>query len=149
MGHVEPASLAEALAVLSEVPEFGAQDIARQVPEHPGAGAGTVLVAFSASGVPVGAVIAYDRYHDGSLYAWLAGVVPAARRQGALTALMAGLELQAEAAGYAAIRLSTRNRFRAMLAYLVRDGYIFLDVDQVAPGTSPADYKLRLIKQLR
>lgn len=81
-----------------------------------------VLIAEAAK-TPVGYVLAYDRYGDGSYYCWMAGVAPRARRKGALSALMARLEREARAKGYERLRVTTRNTRREMLGYLVKEGY--------------------------
>lgn len=152
MGAVRQAGTAEALSVLAGIPEFDPADPSGGTWEESARARleGTrhlVLVADSAAGLPVGALIAYDRYHDGSLYCWLAGVAPEARRQGALAAMMEAMKAWASENGFTAIRIGTRNKFRGMLAYLVSDGYLFLEVEP-PPGASPADYGLRLMKDL-
>lgn len=94
---------------------------------------------------PAGMLIAYDRYQDGSLYCWLAGVAPSARRQGMLASLMLVMDTWAREHGYRRIRIGTQNRFRGMLAYLVRDGYLFLEVQ---PSNDVMQRRIRLVKDL-
>jgi hypothetical protein len=130
---VTEAPLDVALGVLSGVPEFDpddgphgtwAQSARTRLDSHDR----LILVAGEPGALPGGALIAYDRYQDGSLYCWLAGVVPAARRQGALTALMTIMKARAAERGYRAIRIGTQNRFGGMLTYLVKDGYLITEV---------------------
>lgn len=149
--RVSEAGLDVALGVLPMIPEFDPDD-----GEHGTWGESAaerlenrehlILVAQSTLiRDPAGMLIAYDRYADGSLYCWLTGVIPAARRQGALSALMTAMKERAREQGYEGIRIGTQNRFRGMLAYLVRDGYAFLEV-------SPQEYvmhnKISLVRDL-
>lgn len=92
-----------------------------------------------------GYLIAYDRYKDGSLYCWMAGVVPAYRRSGVLRALMTALEDYARARGHTAIRIKTRNDKTAMLRWLVANGYMFTAIDARAPLS---DTRLHLRKEI-
>ena len=94
---------------------------------------------------PAGYLIAYDRYNDGSLYCWMAGVLPAYRRAGALSALMTALEDYARARGHNAIRIKTRNDKTAMLRWLVANGYMFTGIDTRAPLS---DSRLHLRKEI-
>ena len=94
---------------------------------------------------PAGYLIAYDRYNDGSLYCWMAGVLPAYRRAGALSALMAALEVYARTHGHSAISIKTRNDKTAMLRWLVANGYMFTAIDVRTP---PADTRLHLRKEI-
>ena len=76
----------------------------------------------------VGAIVAYDKYLDGSFYCWMAGVNPKYRRLGVLSSMMDYLENWAKKNGYKSIKIKTRNNKREMLGYLVKNGYDFLEV---------------------
>lgn len=103
------------------------------------------LAAFDPGGAACGYLVAYDRYHDGSYYCWMAGVVPAARRQGVLRSLMTALAGHARDAGYKTLRIKTRNDKIAMLRWLIADGWQITAVDKRAPL---ADSRIELIKTL-
>lgn len=102
------------------------------------------LAAFDGQN-PAGYLIAYDRYKDGSLYCWMAGVLPPYRRVGALAALMGTLEDFARAHGHHAIRIKTRNDKTAMLRWLVANGYMFTAIDARTPLS---DTRLHLRKEI-
>lgn len=78
--------------------------------------------------LPIGYIVAYDRFGNGSFYCWMAGVDPKYRRNGALKAMMQYLETWARKKGYTQLRIKTRNTRREMLAYLVKHGYNFVEV---------------------
>lgn len=135
-------------AIHARIPEFAAADGSFSDAAHfEGRCAGQDYFAVAAfdGGQAAGYLIAYDRYEDGSLYCWMAGVVPAYRRSGALRALMAALEDHARARGHTAIRIKTRNDKTAMLRWLVANGYMFTAIDTRAPL---ADSRLHLRKEI-
>jgi len=92
-----------------------------------------------------GFLVSYDRYGDGSLYCWMVGVKPKFRRKGVLSALMGYQDWWASSRSYSKIRIKTRNSRRAMLAYLVREGYLITGVD-VRPD--PEDNRIHLEKSV-
>lgn len=96
-------------------------------------------------GSPAGYLASYDRYGDGSLYCWMAGVVPAYRKSGVLKALMRYQEDWARKKGYEKIRIKTRNSRRAMLSYLVRYGFLFTAVEE---KDDPRENRILLEKEL-
>lgn len=131
-------------ALHARIPEFGNDP----GPDHYRtrcAGHDSVALAAYEGSQAAGYVVAYDRYKDGSIYCWMAGVLPAYRGAGALTALMAALEARARAAGYRDLRIKTRNDKTAMLRWLVANGYMFTAIDVRAPET---DTRLHLRKTL-
>jgi ribosomal protein S18 acetylase RimI-like enzyme len=82
--------------------------------------------------LPVGYLLAYDRDGDNSMYCWLAGVDSEFRRLGILSKLMEYLETWSAKNGYKKIKIKTRNKRREMLAYLVKQGFYFVDVEERA-----------------
>jgi GNAT superfamily N-acetyltransferase len=64
---------------------------------------------------------------EGAFYCWLAGVVPAARSHGVLSALLEALQAYARQQGYAQFTIQTRNNRREMLQFLVKRGYLVVD----------------------
>lgn len=87
-----------------------------------------LILAAMAQGIPAGYLIGYNRDDDGSIYCWRAAVLPQFRQQGALKALMGCFEQWAREKGYTKIKIKTRNKRRAMLAYLVKYGFYFVRV---------------------
>lgn len=78
--------------------------------------------------LPIGYIVAYDRFGHGSFYCWMAAVNPKYRGKGVLKAMMDYLETWAKKKGYTQLRIKTRNRRREMLAYLIKYGYNLVEV---------------------
>jgi ribosomal protein S18 acetylase RimI-like enzyme len=103
-----------------------------------------ILVAYL-NGQPVGYMISYDKYRDGSFYCWMTGVEPDFRRKGVLTKMMDYLNDWAIKHNYESIKLKTRNNRREMLNYLIKNEFNMLNVE-----TNPAveDNKILFEKKL-
>ncbi|MBI4453424.1 GNAT family N-acetyltransferase [Candidatus Woesearchaeota archaeon] len=78
--------------------------------------------------LPIGYIVAYDRFGKSSFYCWMVGVNPKYRGKGALKAMMQYLEAWAKKKGYRQLRIKTRNIRRGMLNYLVKYDYNFVEV---------------------
>ncbi len=126
--------------VIREAPLQTVLDVHEKIPEFRGAGYdlgvcedrlkgkdGHLSVVFMDE-VPAGYMVAYQRWDDGSVYCWLAGVVPEFRRHGLMTRLMAFLGKYAKRKGYKKITIKTRNSRREMLAFLVKNGFNFTHI---------------------
>lgn len=94
---------------------------------------------------PVGYLIGYDRFKDGSFYCWLSGVWGAHRKRRIFHALMLFAQRWARKKNYTSIRVKTRNKRRNILHYLVKSDYYFLEV---TPGTDPAENRILLEKRI-
>lgn len=103
-----------------------------------------ILVAY-VDGQSAGYLIAYNRNNDGSIYCWMAGVDPNFRRLGILNRLMEHLNDWGKAHGYQKIAIKTRNNRREMLAYLVKAGFRFIEVQ---PKPSAEDNRVLLEKDI-
>jgi ribosomal protein S18 acetylase RimI-like enzyme len=86
-----------------------------------------ILVAYVDS-QPAGYMVSYKKDNDGSFYCWMAGVDPHYRRLGLLHKMMNYLVDWAKSKGYNRITIKTRNNRREMLAYLVKTGFNFIEV---------------------
>jgi predicted GNAT superfamily acetyltransferase len=106
-----------------------------------------ILIAYD-DGAAVGFKVGYDRYHDGSWYSWLGGVVPAFRGRGIANALLEHQEAWVRDGGFGRIYVKTRNRFGAMRAMLASAGYQIVAVAAPAALTPLADLRLTLVKSL-
>jgi predicted GNAT superfamily acetyltransferase len=81
-----------------------------------------ILVAYSENG-PAGCKMGYDRFKDGSFYSWLGGVVPEFRNTGIAQKLNDEMEKIAKEKGYSSIIFKSRNKFKAMLQFALKNGY--------------------------
>ena len=91
-----------------------------------------LVIAAYIDNQPVGYIVGYDRYNDGSFYCWMAGVNPKFRKKGMLKALMEYEDDWARKKGYNKIKIKTRNSRREMLSYLVRNDFYFIEIDSRA-----------------
>ncbi|MFQ6677643.1 MAG: GNAT family N-acetyltransferase [Fidelibacterota bacterium] len=76
---------------------------------------------------PVGFKIGYDRFEDGSFYSWMGGVLPEYRKKGIAKMLADYQEKWAVENGYSAIRLKTRKKYKAMVAFSLKQGFKILN----------------------
>ncbi|MGM5487790.1 MAG: N-acetyltransferase family protein [Nanobdellota archaeon] len=123
--EIVEASIEEVVQANARIPEFGPYDAAYFEDRCADA---LALVAY-VDGQPAGYIVSYDRFQDGSLYCWMAGVDPDFRRQGVLSGLMDYQYAWAREQGYTKIRIKTRNTRRKMLSFLVSSGYLFTAVE--------------------
>lgn len=103
-----------------------------------------ILVAYKNT-EPVGYMISYDKYNDGSFYCWMTGVKPRYRKQGALKLMMLYLENWAKSNNYNKIKIKTRNNRRGMLNYLVNNGF---NIIEVIPYNKADDSRILFEKEI-
>ncbi len=92
-----------------------------------------ILVAYI-DGVSAGYKVGYDRYHDGSFYSWVGGVLPQFRGLKLANALADEQETWATAQGYDRIVLKTRPTFENMIAFAQKRGFALVNVDTTEHG---------------
>ena len=86
-----------------------------------------ILMAY-VDGKAAGFKVGYDRFEDGSFYSWMGAVHPDFRR------LKLGRKLAdyqhdwAKSKGYKSIKMTTRNRLKAMLIFALSDGFMITGV---------------------
>ena len=110
-----------ALAVLNKIPEFSGKFTEQYLNERQTPSM-MILVAYKENH-PVGCKIVYDRFNDGSVYSWLGGVLPEFRKEGVAQLLNDKLEELAKEEGYNSIVFKTRNKFKSMLQFALKNGY--------------------------
>ncbi|MCK5016181.1 MAG: GNAT family N-acetyltransferase, partial [Candidatus Peribacteraceae bacterium] len=94
---------------------------------------------------PVGFLIAYDKYGDGSWYCWRAGVIPNYRRNGVNSKMMDTFEQVAKQKEYSMVKVVTRNNRREMLSYLVKNNWCFVEM---FPKEIVEDGRMLLLKKI-
>ena len=104
-----------------------------------------ILVAYSDQGKPVGYLTAYDRDHDGSIYIWMGGVSPKYRKRGVFRELYKEFLSWTMDQGFKKIKIKTRNDKRAMLSFLVKEGFNFVLVEE---KPNMLDNRIHLEKEL-
>lgn len=124
--RIELAPLSDAKTIHAAVPEFTPGYLDQYEGRTQGRNHAGVFVAY-VDGAPAGYLIGYE--DAGEMYCWMTAVLPAHRRSGLFGALMRAFEEWARSLGYSTLRLKTWNERREMLSFLVRDGWMFTDVE--------------------
>lgn len=136
--------LNDVFLVNSDIPEFSSTNSKEYFTDRLGNKDYLDIVAYHKD-KPVGYMLGYDRYNDGSFYCWMAGVMPEFRRMGVLSKMMAALFAWSRENGFETIRIKTRNDKRAMLSFLIKNNFNFLAIEK---KESLLEYKISLIKYL-
>ena len=132
-----------AATILKRIPEFTG-DFTIDLFEKRLLDAPIVLVAYQ-DDLPVGCKIGYDRYHDGSFYSWLGGVLPEFRKKGIADKLNAEMEKRVSEKGYTSMLFKTRNKFKSMLHFGLKNGYQIVDFEK---KHDPSEHRIILKKDL-
>jgi ribosomal protein S18 acetylase RimI-like enzyme len=120
-------SLSEVAEINRHIPEF--KDYNETYFAQRIEGRKSIILIGEHKGRHAGYLVSYDKYLDGSFYCWMAAVIPEFRRKGVLSSMISHLEEWCRENGYGCLRLKTRNCRRGMLAFLVKKGFLFTDVD--------------------
>ncbi len=127
MINISETTIEKIIPLESLIPEFDEGYISNNLNKLEG-NKKLILIA-SIDDNPAGFAIRYDRYHDGSLYAWILGILPEYRKQGVMTALMNYTYSWAKKEGFESIKVKTQNFRRPMLFALIKEGFNFLEVE--------------------
>lgn len=141
---VQEAPLDDAITLYHTIPEFEG-NYKKEAFEKRCHRRDHLILTASVSRRSAGFLVGYDKFGDGSFYCWMAGVQPAFRRRGVLTALMAYQEQWARQRGYRTIRIKTRNSRREMLTYLVKNSFLFV---RIVPKEPPEENRILAEKSL-
>ncbi|WP_347839062.1 GNAT family N-acetyltransferase [uncultured Draconibacterium sp.] len=132
-----------AIEVLRKIPELAEpiekQNLTGRLKTDP-----IILVAYSGA-TAVGVKIGYCRYNDGSFYSWLGGVLPAYRNKGIAQRLNQKMEQMARDKGYTSMVLKTRNKFKPMLHFALKNGYSIVGFQE---KDSILEHRILLSKKL-
>lgn len=145
--EVKEEQLEEVLKVHRNVIEFDESNLPKDFFESRYKDLEHIIILAYYNKRPIGYIIGYDDSNNSksTFYCWLAGVDYQYRRKGALTALMNYLYTWSKENGYKKLRIKTRNRYKEMLSYLVKNNWNFLSVEE--KGTIE-DYRINLEKTL-
>ena len=125
---IREASLYEIFPAHQDIPEFDSPGSVEEFQKQlEGKESALVLVALSDE-KPVGYLIGYREEAD-SFYIWLSGVVKDYRRKGVLKNLMDIVIEWARKNKFDHVTIKTRNSRRAMLAYLISNGFLIKGVE--------------------
>ncbi len=139
---IRESTLDDAFEVHKTISEFNSLETIDELKKRLGNAQKLIITAYQNDN-PIGYLIAYDQFKDGSIYCWLAGVKKDYRRQGVLKKMIKHLNSWAVKQGYKSIRITTRNRFRGMLTYLILNGF---NITEILRRENVEEHKIRFIK---
>ena len=119
--QIQTGSFAEVAGLEAQIPEFDPAYDENRIAARIGLRRHLSLVA-RVDGQPAGFKLGYET-GPGRFSSWIGGVVPTYRRQGVAQQLLDAQEAWCRTAGYREVTVKSRNRFRGMVALLVRNGY--------------------------
>lgn len=104
-----------------------------------------IIIVSYCNEIPIGYIIGYEIDKD-NFYLWLAGVDINYRGLGAFEKMMNYLIEWCKSKNYEKISIKTRNKYRGMLTYLVKNNWHFLSVEKKG---NLLDYRINLELELR
>ena len=136
--------LVQAVKISKKIPEFNDPYALEEYKSRISGESHLVLTAKD-NKKTVGFKIGYDRFHDGSFYSWMGGVLPQFRRQGIAYTLADEQEGWVRERGYTVIRLKTWKKHQAMLEFCIQRGFAIIEE---IPKTPEPESRIWLEKQL-
>ena len=97
------------------------------------------------NGEKVGFKVGYDRFKDGSFYSWIGGVMPNYRRRKIAYSLAVEQEKWARRKDFDRIIVKTRNKYSAMLSFLINNGFKISDMEK---RNAINDHRIILTKEI-
>ncbi len=130
--RVERGSPIDAWRLAGQIAEFGgeAEIHGQEVYRQRLAGDSALVLIATLKGHPVGFKAGYDRFHDGSWYSWMGGVLEPCRGRGIAQRLLEVQEAWVARQGYRLLYVKTRNRHKRMIAFLAMNGYDALRLEE-------------------
>ena len=122
-----PISAAVAGKLEQEIPEFTHRYAEAQIEERL-RGRPQLLIGAYVDDACVGYKVGYE-FQPRRFYSWLGGVLPQYRRRGIALALLNWQEGWARKNGYEVIRVTSENRYRSMLIFLLKNEYDIVGVE--------------------
>ncbi len=123
--HIISGDIQGAIAVSNQIPEFDSpynlDEYERRLDDS------SLILTAEIDEKPVGFKVGYDRFKDGSFYSWMGGVLPEHRHRGVASVLADHQEEWANENGYSSIKLKTRNKHEAMIAFAIGRGFDITD----------------------
>lgn len=120
---IREGTIAECIEISEKIPEFSSGNYGEVSYLQRLSNTQYLILVAEKDQQVVGFKVGYDRYRDGSFYSWLGGVLPENRKDGIATKLANEQEKWAFEQGFSSITLKTRNRFRAMLIFSLKNGF--------------------------
>ena len=131
MIHIRKGTFQECVDLSSKIPEFNSP---YKIEEYKKRCAGKYLALIAEiDNQPVGFKIGYNRFHNGSFYSWMGGVLPKFRRIRVAFSLANFQEKWATKNEFSSILLKTRQKHDGMIAFSLNRGFIITEETQITP----------------
>jgi len=129
--HIRKGTFQECVDLSSKIPEFNSP---YKIEEYKKRCAGKYLALIAEiDNQPVGFKIGYNRFHNGSFYSWMGGVLPKFRRIRVAFSLANFQEKWATKNKFSSILLKTRQKHDGMIAFSLNRGFIITEETQITP----------------
>ncbi|RYU94707.1 GNAT family N-acetyltransferase [Emticicia agri] len=142
---IRQGTVAECVAISQQIPEFYDRIYGEEAYETRLFNTKSLILVALDGDTPVGFKVGYDRDKDGSFYTWMGGVLSDYRKLHIAQQLADAQEDWARQEGFEAIVLKTRNRFRGMLIFALKNGFC---IEKVEQKEAIKDYRIILRKKL-
>lgn len=126
MFTIRSASLSEIMQAHALIPEFtegGNVDFAERLAGK------TAFLALALDGEDVAGYAVCYMKDNATAYIWMVGTMPEYRRKGAYQHLFDSITVWAREQGATKLELKTRNNKRGMLAWLVKNDFLFIGIE--------------------
>lgn len=143
---IREGTIAECIEISNKIPEFNTENYGKEIYLQRLSNTKHLILVAEKNNELVGFKVGYDRDHDGSFYTWLGGVLPEFRQDKIATSLAERQETWAKEQGFTAITLKTRNRFKAMLIFALKNNFL---IENIEPKEQVADNRILLRKILK
>ncbi|ELR70512.1 hypothetical protein C900_03671 [Fulvivirga imtechensis AK7] len=126
--EISEATIDDIISISHQIPEFhdpyGRQEYEKRLKEVP-------FLALKAvcKGKDAGFKLGYEMNKD-YFYSWFGGILPEYRQAGIAHALATAQEKWAKSKGYKFIHLKTRNMFKPMLIFALKNGFNILKIEE-------------------
>ncbi len=129
---IREGSIEEVYALAMGIPEFENLYPKSVFEKNLGKKKSLMLIAEIENSI-VGFKAGYEKEQDDSFYSWMGGVLPASRGKGIARKLAAQMEEWAVKEGYDKIKMTTRNKNKAMLLFAISNGFALTAVEERIP----------------
>ena len=134
--HIHEDKIDDAFIVSTNIPEFDDPYEISEYSKRLNSTVHLILTAYDDHN-PIAFKIGYHRHSDGSFYSWMGGVLPNYRRKGIANNLADHQEIWAKKNRYSSIRMQTREKHIAMLAFAINRGFLITNrIEQISSSNA-------------
>lgn len=127
---IREGSIEECLKISEQIPEFALGNYTEAVYRQRLSNKPHLILVAEIEKELVGFKVGYERYADRTFYSWLGGVIPSYRKLKVASFLANYQEEWAIENGYNAIALKTRNKFKNMLLFALKSGFLIETIEK-------------------